>query len=80
MTYLIYKNGVFINRIASSESFCKKYCAENGYTYELEPELNPPQEVLVEPSEQDDMAALLVDHEYRMTLLELGLMDEGSEE
>lgn len=33
-----------------------------------------------EPSEADDMAALLVDHEYRLTLLELGLMDDGGEE
>lgn len=32
-----------------------------------------------EPSEADDMAALLVDHEYRLTLLELGLMDEGGD-
>ena len=41
-----------------------------------EPGTLPP----LEPSEQDDVAALLVDHEYRLTLLELGLMDEGSEE
>lgn len=32
-----------------------------------------------EPTEQDDMAALLVDHEYRMTLLELGLTGEGGD-
>lgn len=28
-----------------------------------------------EPSEEDDTAAMLVDHEYRLTLLELGLTE-----
>lgn len=28
-----------------------------------------------EPSEADDTAAMLVDHEYRLTLLELGLSE-----
>ncbi len=28
-----------------------------------------------EPSEADDIAAMLVDHEYRLLLLELGLME-----
>ena len=27
----------------------------------------------VEPTEEDDVNAMLVDHEYRLTLLELGL-------
>ena len=35
--------------------------------------------VLAQPSEQEDIAALLVDHEYRLTLLELGLADEGGD-
>lgn len=30
----------------------------------------------VEPSEAEDTAAMLVDHEYRLTLLELGLTAE----
>ena len=29
------------------------------------------------PSEQEDAAAMLVDHEYRLTLLELGLAEGG---
>ena len=34
------------------------------------PEVEPIEE---EPSEEDDTVAMLVDHEYRLTLLELGL-------
>lgn len=41
MTYLIYKDGVLINRIAAGESFCRRWCAENGCTYELESEPEP---------------------------------------
>lgn len=76
MPYLIYENGVLVNRIVSSETFCQKYCADNGYTYELEPKLNYP---IGAPAEQDDLAALLVDHEYRLMLLELGLTDGGGD-
>lgn len=32
-------------------------------------------EVEPEPTEEDDTAAMLVDHEYRLTLLELGLTE-----
>lgn len=32
-------------------------------------------EAEAEPSEEDDTAAMLVDHEYRLTLLELGLTE-----
>ena len=34
----------------------------------------PDPEVDSEPSEEDDTAAMLIDHEYRLTLLELGLV------
>lgn len=34
------------------------------------PEPTPP-----EPTEEDDMNAMLVDHEYRLTLIELGLTE-----
>lgn len=36
-----------------------------------EPEPGP------EPSESDDLAAMTVDHEYRLTLLELGVTEGG---
>lgn len=35
MKYNIYSNGEKINTIIADESFCKKYCGENSYTYEL---------------------------------------------
>lgn len=37
--------------------------------YSIEPEAEE------EPSEADDTASMLVDHEYRLTLLELGLTE-----
>jgi len=35
----------------------------------------PEPEVEAEPSEAEDTAAMLIDHEYRLTLLELGLTE-----
>lgn len=32
-------------------------------------------EVIVEPTAQDDTDAMLIDHEYRLTLLELGITE-----
>lgn len=29
------------------------------------------------PAEQEDMASMLIDHEYRLTLMELGLSEGG---
>lgn len=45
---------------------------------EEEPALPAPAAVELpepEPTEEDDAAAMLVDHEYRLTLLELGLTE-----
>ena len=36
-----------------------------------------PPEAEPEPTEQEDASAMLVDHEYRLTLLELGLAEGG---
>ncbi len=73
--YKIFQNGDFINAIVASEEFIEAYCEENGYTYELveepEPAPTPP-----EPTEEDDVNGMLVDHEYRLTLLELGITEE----
>lgn len=41
MTYLIYEDGVEINRIVADENFCTRYCAKHGYTYEMESEPLP---------------------------------------
>lgn len=43
----------------------------DGTTPALEPELPPAQPV---PSTEDDLLAMAVDHEYRLTLLELGVI------
>lgn len=50
MRYIIKKNGEYVNRIESQESFCKEYCEEHGYTYEEEPipEPLPPAEIPIE--------------------------------
>lgn len=34
--YKIFENGVEINTIVADEEFCSAYCADHGYTYELE--------------------------------------------
>jgi len=34
-----------------------------------------PEPIVDEPSEADDTAAMLVDHEYRLTMIELGLVE-----
>lgn len=35
----------------------------------------PVEENIEDPTEADDTAAMLVDHEYRLTLLELGIVE-----
>lgn len=40
-----------------------------------EPDPEPEDEADAEPSAADDTAAMLIDHEYRLTLLELGLSE-----
>lgn len=74
MRYKILKDGETVNTIIAAEDFCKAYCEKHGYTYEVEelPETDP---VEVEPTEADDTAAMLVDHEYRLTMLELGITE-----
>lgn len=72
-TYKIYKDGEEINRIVADEAFVVPYCEENGYTYELDvpPEpIGPPEPA---PTEQETTDAMLVDHELRITMLEMGL-------
>lgn len=72
--YKIYQGGEEINRIVADEEFVEEYCPKHGYTYELEPEpepVDPPEPP--EPTEQETTDAMLVDHEYRITMLEMGL-------
>lgn len=39
MRYNIFSNGKQVNSIVADEDFCKQYCNENGYTYELIPDI-----------------------------------------
>lgn len=68
-----------------------RYASENAVLVETLPEGNiadyiyqdggfiydplPEPEVDITPSAQDDTDAMLVDHEYRLTLLELGITE-----
>lgn len=75
MMYRILQDGNEINTIVSDEAFCSEYCETNGYTYELIPDPEPVLETETErePTAEDDLSSLLIDQEYRLTLLELGL-------
>lgn len=75
MKYTIKKDGEFVNCIVASEEFVvAEFPMTEGYTYELIPEPEPKPEP--EPTAEDDMNAMLVDHEYRLTLLELGITED----
>lgn len=70
MRYKIIKDGEVINTILAEPDFVEAYCAENGFTFEEE---RIPEPSTAQPTAQDDTDAMLIDHEYRLTLLELGL-------
>lgn len=74
MRYKILKDGEVINTIVADEIFVESYCAENGYAYKVD--ILPETEIEPEPTAQEDTDAMMVDHEYRITLLELGLTEE----
>ena len=71
MNYKILKGNEVINKIVADHDFVETYCKENGYTYELllQPE---PESEETGPSQDEDLMAMAIDHEYRLTLLELG--------
>lgn len=72
--YKIYKDGEEINRINADETFTANYCKKHGCTYEVE-EPEPEPEPTPEPTLEEDTAAMLIDHEFRLTLLELGITE-----
>ena len=56
--FKIFSNGELINVIIADEEFCKEYCNENSYTYELD--IVPPKEpVPPEPTTADILNVLL---------------------
>lgn len=76
MTYKIFEGEKEVNRIVSDKTFVEKYCMDNGYTYQLEmrpePEIEPEK---TQPGPVEVLETLVVDHEYRLTLLELGVTE-----
>lgn len=63
MIYIIYnENGEIINRIISDEEFCKQYCKDNGYTYEIEP---TPDTIMIEGTELTPSAIDILATAYR---------------
>lgn len=70
--------GAEINRIVADEQFTSDYCQTNGYTYQPVETLDV-EPAGDEPSADEDNDAMLIDHEYRLTLLELGVGEEVTE-
>ena len=72
MNYLVVENGIISNIIVSDTSFALKIGAAPYYDgAEIGATYNPPK-----PSDpQADTDAMIVDLEYRMTLLELGVTE-----
>lgn len=65
---------------AAPENAGENYTLEADFETETFRWVKQSEPVPAPPSEQEDTAAMLVNHEYRLTLLELGLMDDGGEE
>lgn len=79
MDFVIYKDGREVNRIVADEAFCERHYSKDGYSYKAEPPMLAADPAEPAPTEQEDMASMLVDHEYRLTLMELGLLEGGEE-
>ena len=72
MTYkIIDSNSKTINTIVADEEFIKAYTAENGWTYELIPEPEPQPPEPPQPSLEDDLVDIVLNHEERLALMDL---------
>ena len=72
MTYkIIVPNGETINTIVADEEFVKAYTAENGWTYEAIPEPEPQPAEQPQPSVEDDLVDIILNHEERLALMDL---------
>lgn len=77
-TIKLCSNDGFVLREIVSENYMRWYISGDTLvgTNAPEPEpVEPTPEPEPEPSAQDDVDAMLIDHEYRLTLLELGLVE-----
>lgn len=73
MNYIIFKDGAEVNRIVADEAFCRKYCAQGGCSYEPEPPRPAPEPEAPLPTAEEDLMEMALDHELRLTMLELGV-------
>lgn len=62
----------FVMRTDYAEDYLRQTFEDGVLTLTNEPEPKP---IAVEPSFEDDTSAMLIDHEYRLTLLELGISE-----
>ena len=74
MRFDIYCDEKKINTIIATEDFCKNYCKLNKYTYSLIESAEPEMDFVV-LTREDEIDAMLVEQEYRLTLLELGVSE-----
>ena len=72
MRFDIYNNGKKVNTIIADENFCKNYCMSNKYTYSPA-EVNEPKTESILLTREDEIDAIVIDQEYRLILLELGV-------
>ena len=61
--------------ITEVPDFSKGIVKSDGNTWWYEPFPETATETEMEPSAEEDTAEMLVDHEYRITLLELGITE-----
>lgn len=57
MTYIIFKDGVEVNRIVADEAFCQRYYSKDGYSYEQAPPQPEPEPATPEPTQLDRVEA-----------------------
>ena len=72
MRFKIYKDGKIVNTIIASEAFCEEYCRKNNYSYTIVEDAKEETDEHV-MTREDEIDTMLVDHEYRLTLTELGV-------
>lgn len=72
----LYADDGFLLRTDNTADYLRQTFGDGVLTLTNTPEPEPAPEPDPEPTAQDDTDAMLVDHEFRLTLLELGLTEE----
>ncbi len=71
----LYRDDGFLLRTDNTEDYLRQTFAGGVLTLTNTPEPAPAEPAAAEPTAQEDMDAMLIDHEYRLTLLELGVTE-----